>query len=190
MGKTNIAKTPPDDFKVTLLRIHYYHNKRLQVKESQYLIPTYSWTLTPIPNWTYSVVTIYPFQFMAPNKWLTIQCTDPSTWLTTNLRKMLAAKFFSLSIWWRSWSSLVTKPYSVQTQQLLEEKDELRQIVSSHNMLVKNLCIKLHSLASSVMTLKIILIYLGLWEKKTQTTIHGLDWNQNWKFDFHKSRYR
>ena len=23
-------------------RIHYYHNKRLQVKESQYLIPTYS----------------------------------------------------------------------------------------------------------------------------------------------------
>ena len=25
-----------------LSRIHYYHNKRLQVKESQYLIPTYS----------------------------------------------------------------------------------------------------------------------------------------------------
>ena len=25
-----------------LLRIHYYHNKWLQVKESQYLIPTYS----------------------------------------------------------------------------------------------------------------------------------------------------
>ena len=25
-----------------LPRIHYYHKKRLQVKESQYLIPTYS----------------------------------------------------------------------------------------------------------------------------------------------------
>ena len=25
-----------------LPRIHYYHNKRLKVKESQYLIPTYS----------------------------------------------------------------------------------------------------------------------------------------------------
>ena len=31
-----------------LPRIHYYQNKRLQVKESQYLIPTYSWT--PYPN--------------------------------------------------------------------------------------------------------------------------------------------
>ena len=48
-------------FKSSLLKFHYYHNKRLQVKESQYLIPTYSWTLTPIPNWTYSVVTISLF---------------------------------------------------------------------------------------------------------------------------------
>ena len=44
-----------------LPKFYYYHNKRLQVKESQYLIPTYSWTLTLIPNWTYSVVTISPF---------------------------------------------------------------------------------------------------------------------------------
>ena len=26
----------------SLLRIHYYHNKQLQVKKSQYLIPTYN----------------------------------------------------------------------------------------------------------------------------------------------------
>ena len=49
----------------SLLRIHYYHNKRLQVKESQYFIPIYSWTLTVIPNWTCSVVIISPFQFTA-----------------------------------------------------------------------------------------------------------------------------
>ena len=30
--------------KSLFLRIHYYYNKRLQVNESQYLIPTYSWT--------------------------------------------------------------------------------------------------------------------------------------------------
>ena len=47
-----------------LSRIHYYHNKRLQVKESQYFIPTYNWTLTLIPNWTCSIVTISPFQYM------------------------------------------------------------------------------------------------------------------------------
>ena len=35
-----------------------------------------------------------------------------------------------------------------------------RTYVSGHNMLMKNLCIKLHSLASAVMTLKIILIYV------------------------------
>ena len=35
--------------------------------------------------------------------------------LLTNLRNMLAAKFFSSSIRWRSWSSLITKPYGVQT---------------------------------------------------------------------------
>ena len=52
------------------------------------------------------------------------------------------------------------KTLGVQTQQLLEEKDELGQIVSDHNMLVKSLCIKLHSLASTVMVLKIILIYV------------------------------
>ena len=131
-----------------LPRIHYYHNKQLQVKESQYHIPTYSWIVTPIPNWTYSVVTISHFQCTTPNTWLTNRCTDPSTWLTTNLRKMLAAKFFSSSTRWRLWSSLVTKPYGVQSQQFFKEKDKLGQIVSDHNMLVKNLCIKLHSLAS------------------------------------------
>ena len=31
---------------------------------------------------------------------------------------------------------LVTKPYDVQMEQLLEEKNELGQIVSGHNMLV------------------------------------------------------
>ena len=127
-------------------RIHYYHNKRLHIKESKYLIPTYSWTFTPIHNWTYFVVTISHFQCMAPNMWLTNRYMDPSMWLTTNLRRMLAAKFFSSSTRWRSRSSLVTKPYGIQTQQLFQVKDELGQIVSSHNMLEQNLFIKFHQL--------------------------------------------
>ena len=119
-----------------LSRIHYYHNKWLQVKESQYLIPFYSWTLTPINNWTCSVVTI--FLSMHGSQYVTNQfdARIPVHGLHTNLRRMLAAKFFSSSIRWRSRSSLVTKTYGIQTQQLLEEKDELGQIVSSHNMLV------------------------------------------------------
>ena len=43
-----------------LLKIHYYQNKRLQV------IPTYGSTLTPIPNWTCSIMTISPFDARLP----------------------------------------------------------------------------------------------------------------------------
>ena len=75
-----------------LPRIHYYHNKQLQVNESQYLIPTYSWTLTPMPNWTCSIITISPFQYTTPSTWLTNRCTDPSTWLTHQIEKDVGCK--------------------------------------------------------------------------------------------------
>ena len=75
-----------------LPRIHYYHNKWLQVKESQYLIPTYNWTLTPISNWICFVVTISPFQCTALSTWLTNRCTDPNTRLTHQLEKDVGYK--------------------------------------------------------------------------------------------------
>ena len=92
MGKTYMAKITPGILRSALPRIHYYQNKLLQVKESQYLLPTYSWTLTPILNWTCFVVTISPFQCMAPSMWLTYRCTDPSTWLTHQLEKHVGYK--------------------------------------------------------------------------------------------------
>ena len=140
-----------------LSRIHNYHNKWLQVKESQYLIPTYSWTLTPIHNWTCFVVTISHFQCTTPSTWLINRCINPSTWLTTNLWSMLAAKFFSSSTWWRSRSSLVTKPYNVQTQQLLQEKEELGQICLWSQFAWTK---PLHQVSSTVMALKINHIYV------------------------------
>ena len=69
-----------------LPKFHYYHNKWLQVKESQYLIPTYSWTLTHIPNWIGFVVTISPFDARLPSTWLT-NCADPSTWIQSPTRE-------------------------------------------------------------------------------------------------------
>ena len=69
-----------------LLRIYYYHNKRLQVKKSQYLIPTYSWTLTSIPNWTCFVVTISHFQCTTLSTWLT-NCVNPNTRLQSPTRE-------------------------------------------------------------------------------------------------------
>ena len=115
MGKTTKAKPHQMNLRLPLLRIHYYLNKRLQVKKSQYLIPTYSWTFTPIPNWTCSVVTISHFQCIAPSTWLS-NCTDPSTRLNYQLEKDVGCKVVQFITWWRSWNSLITKPYGIQTQ--------------------------------------------------------------------------
>ena len=145
--------------------IHYYHNWTLTPIHNwtyseplhnwiHYLILTYSWTLTPIHNWTYSVVVISSSQCTAPNMWLTNRCTDPSTWLTTNLRRMLAAKFFSSSTRWRSRNSLVTKPYGVQMQQLLQKKDELGQLCLRSQYACNNKC------NNQFTALKTLLIYI------------------------------
>ena len=155
MGKTNMAKTPPGDFKVTTPE-NPLQNRRLQVKESQYLIPTYSWTLTPIPNWTYSIVTISPFNARL------LVCDLSIVWipgrdLMTNLRRMLAAKFFNSSRRWRSWSCLVIKLYGVQTQQLLQELGRTRFSITLFFTLVE-LCYCVTCLPFSVF--KIILIYV------------------------------
>ena len=40
--KPTRQKSHREIFKSPLPKFHYYHNKRLQEKESQYLIPTYS----------------------------------------------------------------------------------------------------------------------------------------------------
>ena len=117
MGKTTEAKPHRVNLKSPLPRIYYYQNKRLQVKESQYLIPIYSWTLTPIPNWTCSVVTIPYFQCMAPSMWLT-NYVDPSTRLNHQLEKDVGCKVLQFITQWKLRSSLVTKPYGVRTQQL------------------------------------------------------------------------
>ena len=92
MGKTSKAKPHRVILRSPLPRIHYYHNKQLQVKEFQYLIPTYSWTLTPIPNWTCSIVTISHFQCMTPSTWLINRCMDPSMLLNHQLEKDVGYK--------------------------------------------------------------------------------------------------
>ena len=159
-GKPPRQKTSPGDFKVTTSKNLLLSQQAATSKGIP--IPYTNLQLNPYPNTQLDLFCSdnLSFQCTTPSTWQTNRCMDPSTWLTTNLRRMLAVKFFSSSTRWRSWSSLVTKPYDVQIQQLLEEKDELGQIVSSHNMLVKNLCMKLHSLASAVTTHKIILIYV------------------------------
>ena len=121
-----------------LLLLYIVLDKRLQVKEFQYFISTYSWTLTPIPNWICSIVTISLFQCTTPSMWLTNRCADSSTRLDHQLEKDVGCKVLQFITWWRSCSCLVIKPYGAQTQQLFQEKDELGHMSPVHNMLVKN----------------------------------------------------
>ena len=54
MEKTKTVKTLPDDFKVTTLETSLLsYNKRLQVKESQYL---YQPTVEPLPQYPIGLV--------------------------------------------------------------------------------------------------------------------------------------
>ena len=52
-GENLTAKTPPGDFQVTTPKFHYYHNKQLQVKESQ--VP-YQLTVEPLPQYRIGIV--------------------------------------------------------------------------------------------------------------------------------------
>ena len=115
MWKSYTAKTPLGDFKVTTLENPLLSKQAVTSKGSQYLILTYSWTLTPIPNWTCSVVTISLFQCTAPSTWLnqlhgsryaTWSPTREGCWLMMKIMKLLSLK----TLWckntvasWKEW---------------------------------------------------------------------------------------
>ena len=118
-----------------LPKFHYYHNKRLQVKESQYLIPTYSWTLTPIPNWTCSVVTISPFDAWLPSTWLT-SCADPSTQLQSPTREGCWLQSSSVYPYDEDQEDAWSQNPTVHKRNNFFRRDELGQnFVSGHNLL-------------------------------------------------------
>ena len=62
MGKTYTAKTPPDDFKVTTPKNLLLSKQAITSKGISVPYTNLQLILTPIPNWTCSVVTISHFQ--------------------------------------------------------------------------------------------------------------------------------
>ena len=78
MGKNLMAKTLPGDFQVTTPETPLLSQQAVTSKGISSTLPTYSWTLTAIPNWTCSVVTVPISDAWLPSTWLT-NCTDPST---------------------------------------------------------------------------------------------------------------
>ena len=91
MGKNLTTKTPPGYFQVTIPETPLLSQQIVTSKEISSTLPTYSWTLTPVPNWTCSVVTVPLSDARLPSTWLT-NCADPSTRLQSPTKKIVSCK--------------------------------------------------------------------------------------------------
>ena len=72
MGKNLTVKTPQGDFQVTTPETPLLSQQAVTSKGIPSTLPTYSWTLTPIPNWTCSIVTVPLSDARLPSTWLTV----------------------------------------------------------------------------------------------------------------------
>ena len=132
MGKNLTAKTPPSDFQVItpetpLLSQQAVTSKGVTSKGIPSTLPTYNWTYTPIPNWTYSVVTVLLSDAWLPSTWLT-SCMDPITWLHTPTKKIVGCKVFQFIHTMKIKKMLGHKILRCKyTATSLRERDELGQ---------------------------------------------------------------
>ena len=94
MNRENLtAKTPSGDFQVTTPETPLLSQQAVTSTGIPSTLPTYSWTFTPIPNWTCSVVTVPLFDARLPSTWLT-NCADPNTRLQSPTKKVVGCKVF------------------------------------------------------------------------------------------------
>ena len=135
-GKPIRQKPPPDDFKVTIPENPLLSKQVVTSKPlPQYLIPTYSWTLTPIPNWTCLVVTISPFDARLPSTWLT-NCADPNTRLQSPTREDCWLQSSSIHSHDEDQEDNWSQNSTVHIHSNFFKRDELGQkFFSGHNLL-------------------------------------------------------
>ena len=86
-----MTKTPRGDFQVITPETPLLSQQAVTSKGIPSTLPTYCWTLTPIPNWTCSIVTIPLFDAWLPSSWLT-NYADPSTRLQSPTKKFVGYK--------------------------------------------------------------------------------------------------
>ena len=90
-GENLMAKTPPSDFQVTTPETPLLSQQAVTSKGIPSTLPTYNWTITPIPNWSCSVVTVPLFYARLSSTWLT-NCADHSTRLQSPTKKIVGCK--------------------------------------------------------------------------------------------------
>ena len=88
-----MAKTPLGDFQVTTSETPLLSQQTITSKGIPSTLPTYSWTFTPIPNWTCSVVTVPLSDARLPSTWL-IVARIPIHDFKTTIKKIVSCKVF------------------------------------------------------------------------------------------------
>ena len=126
MGKTERQKPHRVIFRSPLPKLHYYHNKRLQVKESKYLT---NLQLNPYPNTQLDLFCSdsSPFRCTIPSMWLT-NCADPSMRLQSLTKKVVGCKVLQFIQTMKITKMLGHKTLRcTYTTTSLRERDELGQ---------------------------------------------------------------
>ena len=85
-GENLTTKTPLGDFQISTPEISLLSQQAVTSKGIVIPYTNLQLNLTPIPNWTCSIVTISPFDARLPSTWLT-NCADPSTRLQSPTRE-------------------------------------------------------------------------------------------------------
>ena len=126
-GENLTAKTPPGDFQVTTPKTPLLSQQAVISKGIPSTLPTYSWTLTPISNWTCSIMTVPLFDARLLSTWLT-NCADPSTRLQTPTKKVVGCKVLQFIHTMKIKKMLGQKTlWCKYTATSSRERDELRQ---------------------------------------------------------------
>ena len=126
-GENLTAKTPPGDFQVPTPETLLLSQQAVTSKGIPSTLPTYSWTLTPIPNWTCSVVIVPLSDAQLPSTWLT-KCADPSTRLQSPTKKIVGCKVLQFIHTMRIKKMLGHKTlWCTYTATSSRERDELGQ---------------------------------------------------------------
>ena len=126
-GENLTAKTPPGDFQVTIPETPLLSQQAVISKGISSTLPTYSWTLTPIRNWTCSIVTVPLFDARLPSMWQT-SCANPNTRLQTPTKKVVGCKVLQFIHTMKIKKMLGHKTLRYKyTATSSKERDELRQ---------------------------------------------------------------
>ena len=168
MGKNLTVKTPPSDFQVTTPETPLLSQQAIISKGIPSTLPTYSWTLTPIPNQTCSVVTVPLSDARLPSTWLIV------TWIPIHDFKTPTKKIVGCKIFQFIHTMKIKKMFGHKTLRCKytatssRERDELGQELCLRSQFVwtefaqclNRVCSMLVQLVYRLTALKTILLYV------------------------------